>query len=322
MHVATAPVPSSGKSYLFDTVSAIATSQAMPVIAAGRTEEETEKRLGAAMLAGQPLITIDNVNGELHGDALCQIIERPRPQVRILGKSELIDVEARGTTLFANGNNITIVGDLCRRVVITKLDPNMERPELRAFTGKPVETVLVDRGAYVAAALTICRAYIAAGRPDLKKRLASFEGWSDTVRSALTWLGKADPIDSMEMVRDEDPEKAALGDVLAAWADAIGTGASHGLQLKEVIEMVNRGRIDTTTGIFRHEFPELSSAVHAILSRGRRQPDATSLGYWMRSNKNRVVNGMRFEARTDSEGNTWWVARLDGAVLDPVGVSF
>src|SRR4029450_4420535 len=35
MHVATAPVPSSGKSYLFDTVSAIATSQAMPGIGGG-----------------------------------------------------------------------------------------------------------------------------------------------------------------------------------------------------------------------------------------------------------------------------------------------
>jgi putative DNA primase/helicase len=40
----------------------------MPVMAAGRTEEETEKRLGAALLAGQPIINIDNVNGELGGD--------------------------------------------------------------------------------------------------------------------------------------------------------------------------------------------------------------------------------------------------------------
>ena len=98
----------------------------------------------------------------------------------------------------ATGNNITIVGDLCRRVILSNLDPEVERPELREFKGKPVEKILADRGAYIAACLTICRAYIVAGSPDQVKPLASFEGWSDIVRSALIWLGKTDPVDSMD----------------------------------------------------------------------------------------------------------------------------
>src|SRR5262249_29555117 len=56
MHIADAPVAGSGKSYLFDIVAAIVSGQRMPVIAAGRNEEETEKRLGAAVLASQPLV--------------------------------------------------------------------------------------------------------------------------------------------------------------------------------------------------------------------------------------------------------------------------
>jgi hypothetical protein len=48
-----------------------------PVLTAGRNEEETEKRLVAALLSGQTIISIDNVNGQLGGDFLCQIIERP-----------------------------------------------------------------------------------------------------------------------------------------------------------------------------------------------------------------------------------------------------
>jgi hypothetical protein len=313
MHVADAPTAGSGKSYLFNTVSAIALGQAMAVIAAGRNEEETEKRLGAAVMAGQPLITIDNVNGELKGDALCQIIEQLRPQVRILGKSELIEVEARSTTMFANGNNIVVVGDLCRRVVRVKLDTKQERPELKVYTGNPVATVLANRGAYIAAALTICRAYIVAGRPGLKPRLASFEGWSDTVRSALTWLGKADPVASMETIRDEDPDKAALITLLDVWAETIGTGYSHRVALKEVIELVNKKNVDRATNppTFTSAHPELSSAVHAIIP--GRQPDAASLGYWMRGRKNRIVNGMWFEMRPDShEGSKWWVVRSDG----------
>ena len=83
-------VAGSGKSYLIDIVAAIVIGQPMPVMAAGRSEEETEKRLGAALIAGQPLISIDNVNGELGGDALCQIIERPLVDVRVLGKSERV----------------------------------------------------------------------------------------------------------------------------------------------------------------------------------------------------------------------------------------
>ena len=111
------------------------------------------------------MISIDNINGELGGDALCQIIERPVVDIRILGRSESVRIEARGTCLFATGNNFTIVGDVCRRAITTNLDPEVERPELRQFDFDPVERVLANRGEYIAAALTICRAYIVAGRP-------------------------------------------------------------------------------------------------------------------------------------------------------------
>ena len=165
------------------------------MIGTGKNEEELEKRLGAAVIQGQPLVCIDNVVGELGGQAICQLVEQLRPKVRVLGLSQLVEVEARSVTYFANGNNIIIVGDMYRRVVRCRLDPGMERPELRAFASNPMEKILANRGAYIAAALTICRAYIAAGRPNLKPRLNSYGEWSDTVRSALTWLGEADPVE-------------------------------------------------------------------------------------------------------------------------------
>ena len=165
MHIIDAPAAGSGKSYLLSTVSRIATGQAMPVLGAGKNEEELEKRLGAAVIHGQSLICIDNVVGEIGGDALCRLIEQPRPSVRILGQSTNVEIDARSITYFANGNNITVVGDLCRRVIRSRLDPQMERPELREFKSQPADMVMADRGKYIAACLTICRAYIAAGRP-------------------------------------------------------------------------------------------------------------------------------------------------------------
>jgi hypothetical protein len=141
LHASRAPTAGSGKSFLWDIVAAIAIGQPMPVMSTGADTEETEKRLGAALLAGQPLISIDNISGELGGDALCQIIERPVVEVRILGRSERVRIEARGTSLFATGNNFVIVGDVCRRGITTNLDPAMERPELRQFAFDPVDKI-------------------------------------------------------------------------------------------------------------------------------------------------------------------------------------
>ena len=166
MHIARAPSAGSGKSFLLDVAADIGICQPCPVMAAGRTEEETEKRLSAALLAGQPFIAIDNVNGELGGDALCQAIERPIVEIRTFGKSERVRVEARSTTFFATGNNLVLRGDMTRRTHLVTLDAQTERPELRQFQGDPVGNVVADRGKYVSACLTIVRAYIVAGKPD------------------------------------------------------------------------------------------------------------------------------------------------------------
>jgi putative DNA primase/helicase len=299
MFLFNAPVAGSGKSFFCDTVSVIAIGQLMPVMAAGRNEEETEKRLGAALIAGQPLINIDNISGDLYGDALCQFIERPIVDVRVLGKSESKRIEARGTTIYGNGNNVVVRGDLCRRVLMATLDPRVERPELRPFKGNPVATVLADRGPYIAACLTICKAYIAAGRPNLAPKLGSFEGWSDTVRSALIWLGKADPVASMELSRAEDPERLDLCNFMTAWAAAFGgVGYSRRRTLATVI---------ATEG-----FPDLQAAVAAatfsVTGRRGQEPDAAALGQYLRRHKNRVIDGKRFVTNANPKGGSaWWI---------------
>jgi Bifunctional DNA primase/polymerase, N-terminal len=239
-HSAKASTPSSGKSYLFNVVAAIAIGRWMPATALGRTEEETEKRLGALMLAGQPLISIDNANGEVGGEALCQYLEQPAVNIRVLGISKMPTVETRGTTFFMNGNNITLRGDIVRRVITTTLDPKVERPELRKFKKNPREMVLADRGKYIAAALTICKAYVVAGRPFQADPLASYEGWSNTVRSALMWLGKADPVASIDASREEDPERIRRKNTLAAWIDAIGIGSDCTCTIGRAVRIANK----------------------------------------------------------------------------------
>jgi hypothetical protein len=298
-----------------DVASAISVGRACPVMAAGRDEAETEKRLGAALLAGQPLISIDNCNAELSGDALCQAIERPAVQVRILGRSERVTIEPRSTTIFATGNNLTLSGDLTRRAIVVTLDPRLERPETREFSSCPVQEVLADRGRYIAAALTICRAYVVAERPDPLPRLASFEGWSDTVRSALVWLGRADPVDTLHAARAEDPRRAELRDVLTAWGSTIGTGPGSCLKATAVIKVAEaRDSWQTGNGDYQDKYetnwkaPELREALLAVAGHNGRI-DARRVGYWLRANKGKITEGSRLTNNATQHTNTahWWV---------------
>ena len=134
------------------------------MIAAGKTEEETEKRLGALLRDGVPIVSIDNVNGELGGDFLCQVTERPLVRAAHSRCQRSAEFECRAA-VFATGNNLTLVGDMTRRAVLCSLDAGVEQPELREFTFDPVARVMENRGAYVAAILTIAMAYWAAGSP-------------------------------------------------------------------------------------------------------------------------------------------------------------
>jgi hypothetical protein len=310
MHVARAAIAGSGKSFLWDIVSSIAAGQLMPVMAAGANEEELEKRLGASLVTGQPLISIDNVNGELGGAALCEAIERPIVDVRILGKTQNVRIESRGTSIFCTGNNITLVGDLCRRAITATLDPEMERPELRQFKCDPVAMILENRGKYITACLTIVRAYILAGRPNLVPKLASFEGWSDNVRSALIWLGEADPVTSMEVARNEDPERVELSNMIAIWAAEFKVGFSNRKTLAEVIEMAEETS-QTIDGI-EPDNPELLAILQQVTKTRRgQQLNILALGNWMRTNKGRIVGNKRFASHTNPKGgSTWWLEEV------------
>jgi putative DNA primase/helicase len=87
-------------------------------------------------------------------------------KVRILGRSEMPDCECH-TAVFATGNNVAFKGDMVRRGFVCNLETLEEQPELRAFKQNPLKLAAANRGAYVAAALTIIRAYLAAGAPQI-----------------------------------------------------------------------------------------------------------------------------------------------------------
>lgn len=301
MHVTTAPVAGSGKSYIIDVASGLSMGDYAPVITAGRTDEETEKRLVSALINGQAIISIDNVNGDLGGDLLCQMVERPIVSVRPLGSSELIKIENRAC-VFATGNNIHLVGDMTRRVILCSLDPKMERPELRQFSSDPFAMVMANRGKFIGAALTICRAYAVAGYPDQCRPLASFENWSRVVRSALVWLGRTDPVKTMEQARADDPDTTALRGLLVAWRNVFG---SSYVTTGKAIE---RGKSNYMGELSE---PDLYHALQDI-AETKGVLNAKRLAKFLGSKRGRIIDGLRFVDVTDDhlKQKVWGVEQV------------
>jgi hypothetical protein len=246
IYLVRADTPGVGKSYLVDTISVVATGGLCPVITALHNTEETEKRLGAVLLSGSAIVSLDNLTRDLEGELLCQVAERPMVRIRILGKSEMPLIEVH-TAVFATGNNVGFAGDMVRRGLVINLEALSERPETRDFQRDVVEEMYAGRAAYVAAALTIVRAYITAGAPKVCGPFGSYAAWSTMVRSPLVWLDEPDPVASMEESREEDVELTNIRQFFALLIFALDATGSR------------RATWDLATGLQAEMFREAGS---------------------------------------------------------------
>ncbi len=300
LHGFNAPTAGTGKSMLVDIASMIATARPAPVIAQGKTEEEMEKRLGAALIAGDVLIAIDNCEEPLGGELICQAMTQTSLKVRILGTSLNAEVPSNAT-MFATGNNLTFVGDMTRRAIRATLDAGVERPELRAFDRDPLALVAARRGDYVTAGLTILRAFHLAGRPEQSVPLGSFTAWSGWVRDALIWLGEADPCETMEGMRGADPKLEALTAALEEWRSVIGTDR---VTVREIIE---RAAAQQTQLFGKAEYvnPEFREALLRVAGEGG-AINGTRLGKWLSQHQNRIVAGHRIIAAGTTGNRARW----------------
>lgn len=292
LHAVTSHHPGSGKTLLVDVIATIATGNIAAAAATGRTAEELEKRLGGMLMRGDPLVLLDNVDQPLSGDMLCQMLTQEVVALRILGRSDIVDVPT-GSTVFATGNNLQIIGDLTRRCLIAQLDPESERPERQTFGRSALSYVGERRGALVAAALTVLRAYAVAGRPSPLPVLGSFEDWSRMVREAIVWCGGADPVTSQDHLWREDPQRQEQQAVMRAWAARIGSDKVTAADVKR-----------RSAGTPLHEA--------LVAAAGQRDDfDTKALAKWLAKKKGVRLDGACFEAVDKRQGTTRW--RLTGA---------
>jgi hypothetical protein len=68
-------------------------------------------------LAGETAISLDNCDRVIEGVTLNQVLTQPALNIRVLGLSKNVETPVNAT-IFATGNNLTIGGDLVRRVLL------------------------------------------------------------------------------------------------------------------------------------------------------------------------------------------------------------
>jgi len=286
-----APTMGSGKTLLADVVSMIATGHEAAVMSQARDGDEDKKRLLSILLAGDPVIVIDNVERPISGDALCAILTQSSYRDRLLGESRLVTVPT-DAVFIATGNNLAFHGDMTTRALLCKIDPRCERPEERSFKRNLRQYVPAHRGELVRAALTILRAYHVAGRPAQGiKPYGRFEEWSDLVRAALVWLGEPDPVTTREHIEDVDPERRTLGAVLEAWRDLIGVRA---VTAAKVIK-----QIEDTTGTDQ-DAERLGAALEEVAQDHSGKLNTRKLAAWLTKVEGRIVNGQKFQRAGDN----------------------
>ena len=191
--------------------------------------------------------------------------------------------------MIATGNNLRIVGDLKRRVVMIRLDAKVERPEHRSFDRDHLATISERRGEIITHVLTIVAAYIAASSPAIPglHAFGGFETWDHMVRRPLIWLDLPDPILTSEELRAADPELEALRLVFSSWRNEFGDQPVTVSDILSAASSVGQSAND-----------DLRDALHLVCSE---KPTGRRLGGWAQRNRDRIIDGLQLkQAGTDS----------------------
>ncbi len=316
IHAFDAPQAGSGKGLICNYSSVIVIGHEAGAVLASNDPAETDKTLGAKIIAGHSIILLDNVTHILRSALLAQITSEPIVEPRILGKSSVVTVQNTISVLI-NGNNLVLAGDLPRRALKGRLDARVTRPELRTFTSEnPVVVAKRDRGKLVAAGLTVLLAYRLAGMPDQGVvPLGTFDQWSQRVRNALIWAGEADPVETQEHIRSVDKDIELHQNMMSAWHEAIQVGVTISRLVEMSYEMSSAMRTeddDYAPPSRRH--PDLYDALYEIAP--ARQPekiDPTKLGAYCRERVDQAVAGLRIERAGKLRTNQvlWTIATLN-----------
>jgi hypothetical protein len=139
--------------------------------------------------------------------------------------------------------------------------------------------------------LTIILAWRQVGSPQTDAgNIVTFDGlWTEYCRQPLMWLGLPDPATTLISQVQNDPDTEALGRLLFEWYEALGSAPTT------VRKAVAKAGWESDLLDALRDFP--------VEEKG--SINNNKLGWVLKKNANRIVNGMEFR-KSSADGRTAW----------------
>lgn len=290
-------------------------------------EKEMESRIASLLNGGDNFAVFDNAFGTIKNPVLERFLTSYTFDFRRFHRQELVKMR-NCTTLAITGNNLTLRGDLSRRVIRCRLVTAMECPETRdGFRHADIEGyAMANQPELLAAALTILRAHAVAGFAACPVRMTqedgtvtevparpvgSFNGWDRIVRHAILRAGLADPMVTQDEAREEDEDDVKLRALLSAWHQR---NQHDPWTVNDLLEDVfgPEGRGEPMPGA-----ELLAAALREITDTAPgKMPDPRTLGFRLRDAKDKAVGGLCLrKVKRSNTGVRYLVDCSDAACL-------
>ncbi len=327
-----ATTPGTGKTLLAQCIGALQTGQTPPASAPPETEEELQKVLLSSLLTNSKTILFDNIEKPMKSAALCGFLTSHSFGGRVLGASRTVNLPNR-TMLMLTGNNVSVLGDLNRRILRCKIVADVERPDKREFDFCPLEYTKAHRLEMIKAVLTLIRAAIThkAKRPN---NAGSYNQWNQLVRSTVCWLAETrsfgqmvdidgsswskipeltDPLKAFDAGFDADPELQNLGLLLSVLLNVFAN------KNFSVADIVSASQAYHLSGMkLLHQ--ELALVVNEIAS-DRSSINNRKLGQYLQRYIGRIVGGLVLINSGKNRSSKCNMFRIESKISGVTGIS-
>lgn len=236
-HHVDAPTPGTGKGLLVDLISYVSTGRPAQPMKLPENDDEVDKRITSALIAGHRIILFDNVR-YLGSEALEVALTTTVYRGRILGKSQIVD--APNTALWlTTGNNVEFSDEMNRRTVGIGLDAQVEDPETRTGWKHPLPSWAIEhRTELVSACLSVVQLWVKKGMPPMKDTtltLGRFEEWASIMGGIQETMGVPGFLKNLDDQKHADTETQEWMALCKSWWSKY---AERPITAKDVFDIV------------------------------------------------------------------------------------
>jgi hypothetical protein len=295
-----------GKGLLADAIALPVTGRRFSTMSYTNDKEELRKKITALAVEGEKMVLMDNLAGAVGNDVLDAALTSDRWKDRLLGGNRVYDGPLH-LVWFATGNNTAIEADTGRRICHIRMESPEERPELKSSFRHPDLRAHVrqHRGKLLSAALTILRAWYAAGKPTHGlPAWGSYEGWSNIVREAVVFAGLPDPGETRQAMQSSSDRDAETMTALISCIERFDPDRK-GVTTAELIDAIktkDKGK-EPKDPRDTQLYGELKAAIEDLCGR----LDGRTLGYRLRHFARRNFGGKMIDRKGGGHGGvTRW----------------